>query len=163
MNAAKSHPAEPSAQNAYLDTHAARLLNSFRYWTGRDLLEGNPPPNARARELFHARFAVLSHDNAPDPILNYANRTGLRLFELGWDELIVMPSRLTAQAPEQAERALLLSQVSARGYISDYRGIRITKSSRRFIIERATVWNLVDENGTPYGQAAAFSEWRFFD
>lgn len=28
-----------------------------------------------------------------------------------------------------------------------------------FRIERATVWNLGDEQGEPRGQAAAFSEW----
>ena len=74
-----------------------------------------------------------------------------------------MPSRLTAQALEQDERARLLSQVSEQGYIGDYRGIRITKAGRRFLIERATVWNLLDESGAFYGQAATFSEWRFLD
>jgi hypothetical protein len=53
-----------------------------------------------------------------------------------------------------------LSEVSSRGYIDDYRGIRVAKSGRRFLIERATVWNLFDESGGPYGQAATFSEWR---
>jgi hypothetical protein len=160
---AKNQFGEPSAQNRYLDTHAARLLSSYRHWTGQDLLAGNFSPEELARELFHAPFAILSHDTEPDPILNYANKTALRLFELSWDELVAMPSRLTAQAPELAERARLLSEVSARGYISDYRGIRISKSGRRFLIERATVWNLIDDNGTVCGQAAALSEWHFLD
>ena len=99
-------------------------------------------------------------DTAPDPILNYANRTALQLFEVDWTELTAMPSRLTAEVPERAERARLLSEVSSRGYIDDYRGIRVAKSGRRFLIERATVWNLFDESGGPYGQAATFSEWR---
>jgi MEKHLA domain-containing protein len=118
---------------------------------------------AQARELFYAPFVVLSHNTAPDPILNYANESGLRLFDLSWDELTVMPSRLTAQAPEQAERSRLLAQVSKVGFIDDYKGIRIAKNGRKFAIERATVWNLLDEDGAPYGQAATFSEWQFLD
>jgi hypothetical protein len=159
----KSNFRAPSAQNRYLDGHVARLLASFRHWTGKDLIGPSPSPEAQARELFHAPFVILSHDTAPDPILNYANQTGLRLFGLSWDELITMPSHLTAQVLEQAERARLLSQVSARGYIDNYRGIRIAKGGRRFLIERATVWNLLDESGGLYGQAATFSEWRFLD
>ncbi len=165
MNAtkAKINLGAPSAQNRYLGAHAACLLTSFRHWTGKDLIGPSLSPEAQARELFNAPFAILSHDTAPDPVLNYANQTGLRLFGLNWDELITMPSRLTAQVLEQAERARLLSQVSARGYIDDYRGIRIAKSGRRFLVERATVWNLLDESGGFYGQAATFSEWRFLD
>ena len=137
------------------------MVTSFRHWTGKDLIGASLSLKDQARELFYAPFAILSHDTAPDPLLNYANQTGLRLFELSWDELITMPSRLTAQALEQGERARLLSQVSERGYIDDYQGIRITKDGRRFLIERATVWNLLDEGGGRYGQAATFSEWRF--
>ena len=152
---------EPSTQNRYLAAHVARLLSSFRHWVGKDLIAPGPSEEIQARELFYAPFAVLSHDTAVEPILNYANQTALRLFDLSWDELIVMPSRLTAQAPAQAERARLLARVSEQGFIDDYRGVRITKSGRRFLIERATVWNVLHENGTPYGQAATFSEWRF--
>lgn len=154
---------QPSALNRYLDGHVARLLASLRHWTGRDLVEPSLSPEEQARELFNAPFAVLSHDTATDPVLNYANRTGLQLFELRWEELTVMPSRLTAEAPDRAERARLLSEVFSRGYIDDYRGVRVAKNGRRFLIERATVWNLLDEFGAPYGQAASFSQWRYFD
>lgn len=165
MNSANSinNLVEPNPANRYLHAHVARLLISFRHWTGKDLIAPSLSPETRARALFHAPFAVLSHDTAPDPILNYANQTGLRLFGLNWGELITMPSRLTAQAPEQAERERLLSRVSDQGYIDDYRGIRVTGTGRRFLIERATVWNLLDEDGGLYGQAATFSEWQFLD
>jgi hypothetical protein len=155
--------AEPSGQNRYLDAHVARLLNSFRHWTGRELIGPHASREAPAKELFYAPFAVLSHDTGPEPILNYGNQTALRLFGLTWDEIIVMPSRLTAQAPAQAERAELLARVSKQGFTDDYRGVRITKSGRRFLLERATVWNLLDESGAFYGQAATFSEWTFLD
>ena len=139
------------------------MLASLRHWTGRNLVEPGLEPEDQARELFNAPFAVLSHDTATDPILNYANRISLQLFELSWEELTVMPSRLTAEAPARAERTRLLSEVSSRGYIDDYRGVRVAKNGRRFLIERATVWNLLDESGAPYGQAATFNEWHYLD
>jgi hypothetical protein len=114
-----------------------------------------------AELLFHAPFVVLSHNRAPDPILTYGNLAALELFELSWEQLTAMPSRLTAEAPVQAERAQLLAQVAAQGYIDDYAGIRVSRAGRRFRIHRATVWNLLGENGGPCGQAAMFSSWEY--
>ncbi len=156
-------PQEPSAGNDFLAAHAGRLIESLRRWTGRDLVDSALAPAEQARRLFHAPFVVLSHDRAPDPLLNYANLAGLRLFELTWDELIRLPSRQTAEPLHRDERAHLLAAVARRGYIDDYRGVRISSTGRRFRIERATVWNLVDENGAPCGQAATFSEWRYLE
>lgn len=113
--------------------------------------------------MFHAPFAVLSHDGANDPLLNYGNLAGLQLFELTWEELTATPSRQTAAAVHQDERARLLAAVSRLGFVDDYRGVRVAKSGRRFLIEKATVWNLLDEDGAPCGQAATFSAWRFLD
>jgi hypothetical protein len=161
MQTSPAHHDEPKRENDYLAPHVARLLSSLRRWTGRNLVDPGLSPEEQARSLFEAPFAVLSHDTAADPILNYANRAGLQLFELTWEELSAMPSRLTAEAPERSERTRLLAQVSAKGFIDDYSGIRVTKNGRRFVIERATVWNLSDESGAPYGQAATFSSWKF--
>ena len=153
----------PDAENHYLHAHVARLAESFKHWTGKDLVALSLSPEEQAHKLFYAPFVVLSHNTAADPILNYANEAGLRLFELTWSELIAMPSRLTAEMLARAERARLLLEVSRNGFIDDYRGVRVTRSGRRFLIERATVWNLFDRNGVPYGQAAMFGEWRFLD
>jgi hypothetical protein len=57
----------------------------------------------------------------------------------------------------------LLATVARQGFIDDYRGVRIAKSGGRFVIEQATVWNLLDENRAHYGQAATFSHWRYLD
>ena len=154
---------QPSEANDYLQVHVALLLGSLQHWTGRDLVDPQLPMAEQARRLFDAPFAVLSHNTEADPILNYANRTGLALFGLSWEELIRTPSRLTAEPIHRGARAALLAAVSRQGYIDDYRGVRISKSGRRFMIERATVWNLLDEKGAPYGQAAAFDTWRFLD
>jgi hypothetical protein len=37
--------------------------------------------------------------------------------------------------------------------------MRISSSGRRFWIERATVWNLLDADGVYRGQAATFADW----
>ena len=154
---------EPTEQNFYLQEHVSRLVVSFSHWTGKSLVETDVSPAEQARRLFYAPFVLLSHNAAPDPMLNYANREALTLFELTWEELITLPSRKTAEPSEREERERLLAMVSRQGYIDDYRGIRIAKSGRRFMIERATVWNLLDDNGGFYGQAAMFRQWRFLD
>ena len=92
----------PSVKNRYRAAHVARVLASLRRWTGRALAQPTLSPEEQAREMFHAPFVLLSHNTAPDPILNYANQTALRLFDLSWEELTVMPSRLTAGTPAQA-------------------------------------------------------------
>jgi predicted DNA-binding protein (UPF0251 family) len=55
----------------------------------------------------------------------------------------------------------LLAAVTARGFIDDYSGVRISQTGRRFRITRATVWNLISETGRPCGQAAMFDRWEF--
>ena len=83
--------------------------------------------------------------------------------ELTWEELVALPSRKTAEPSEQEQRERLLATVTRQGYIDDYRGVRITKSGRRFLIEQATVWNLLDQKGEYCGQAATFDHWRFLE
>jgi PAS domain-containing protein len=106
-----------------------------------------------------APFAVLAHNTAPDPVFVYANRTAQACFEYGRDEFISLPSRLSAEAPNREERQRLLDAVTRDGFISDYRGMRIAGSGRRFWIEGGTVWQLTDEAGKPRGQAALFTSW----
>lgn len=95
--------------------------------------------------------------------MTYANRAGMKLFELTWDELTVFPSRRTAEPAHQEARARLLATVARRGFIDDYQGVRITRSGRRFVIEQATVWNVFDARGGRCGQAATFSRWKFLN
>jgi hypothetical protein len=71
-----------------------------------------------------------------------------------------MPSRLTAEAPNRADRERLLAEVTARGFIDDYAGVRITSTGQRFLIQQATVWNLIDAAGQRRGQAATFQQWQ---
>jgi hypothetical protein len=148
---------EPNATNDFLLPHVLRLLESYRHWTGRDLLDATLSPVAQARALFEAPFALVSHNTDPDPIFNYANRTALDLFEMTWDEFTALPSRLSAEPIHRDERARLMAEVTAKGYIAHYSGIRISKTGKRFRIENAFVWNLLEEDGALYGQAALFT------
>lgn len=149
------------SQRPAVIVHSAVLARSHLKFTGRDLLPGLFNPLGLSRHLFEAPFILVSHGTEADPVLNYGNAAALKLWEMSWEELTRTPSRLTAEAPERTERARLLATVTAQGFIDDYSGIRISKSGRRFRIARATVWNLVTEQGGPCGQAATFSEWEF--
>ena len=150
----------PCPANRYRVEHTERLRRTFHALTGRNLIDPALASEAAADALFHAPFVVLSHNTDPDPLLTYGNRTALELFELTWEELIQMPSRLTAEAPDRAERARLLAQVAAQGFIDDYSSVRLSRTGQRFRIARATVWNLTDDQGRLCGQAATFREWR---
>ena len=92
-------------------------------------------------------------------MLNYGNAAALALWEMDWDTFTRTPSRLTAEPMHRDERARLLARTRDQGFVDDYSGIRISRSGRRFRIERAIVWNLVDAAGAPCGQAATFDQW----
>lgn len=136
------------------------ITGSFRRLTGRDLIDPVMGAAMGTKWLYNeAPFVVLAHDGSADPRFIYANRTAQACFEYTADELIGLPSRLSAEAPERSERQRLLDRVSRDGFIADYSGIRIAKSGRRFRIANAIVWQLIGEAGAHRGQAATFSEW----
>ncbi|MGB0720994.1 MAG: MEKHLA domain-containing protein [Gammaproteobacteria bacterium] len=150
---------EPAPDNAYQQAHACLLLRSFEALIGRPLLPIDVMPGDQPRALYEASFAVVSHDTGDDPVFNYANRTAQRLFEMSWSDFTALPSRLSAEAVNRAERARLLERVSRDGFIDDYSGVRIAASGARFRIEAATVWNVLDGEGRYRGQAAVFHRW----
>jgi PAS domain-containing protein len=137
------------------------LVGSYQRFVGQSLLPRGLNAEASARWLYaDAAFAVLAHNSAPDPIFTYGNQAAQRLFEYPWDELIALPSRLSAEAPEREERERFLERVRADGFVTGYSGVRITKSGARFRITNATVWQLVDDEGGHHGQAAALPQWQ---
>ncbi len=142
--------------------HSQLLLNSYRRWRGRDLIDPGGSLQVQAERLFSAPFVVVSHGTEADPILNYGNQCALRLWELEWEEFITIPSRLTADPMGREERVRFMAQVTEQGFIENYGGIRISKTGRRFRIENAVVWNLIDEQGAYCGQAATFVDWDLF-
>lgn len=149
-----------SSCNVYHDrlAHARLIVSSFLRVTGKHLIAPNITVDLDTA-LFEAEFCVLSHNDDPDPMFNYGNRAALELFELDWDELISLPSRLSAEPQRREERDRLLMEVAEKGYIDSYQGIRVSSSGKRFMVEKSIVWNLVDELGKFRGQAAVLYEW----
>ncbi len=135
------------------------LLDSYRHWIGRELLERIGGPESQSRALYEWSAAVVSHGMQADPKLNYGNQVALDLWEMTWAQLVDTPSRLTAEPVNRVERELMLEQARARGYIDNYRGVRISGSGKRFLVENALVWNVLNPMGEQIGQAATFSRW----
>lgn len=139
------------------------LLDSHALWLKRELIDRGGDIEARSERLFFAPFVVVSHLDSQDPILNYGNRQALDLWEMTWAEFTATPSRLTAEPVNRDERARTLRRVAAHGFVDDYKGVRISRTGRRFLVEGATVWNVLDGDGTRRGQAATFSHWTPLD
>lgn len=136
------------------------ILSSYRRLFGCDLVEARPGDD-EVQKLFDAPFVVLSALGplGTDHVFNYANRQALGLFEYAWDELMGKPSSASAEPAHRDERRRLLDEVGKHGFIENYSGIRISKTGRRFRIKKATVFNLLDKEGTYVGQSATFADW----
>lgn len=137
------------------------LAGSYARLLGRALVPNDISPSDAPEWLYEsAPFAVLAHNTAPDPVFIYGNKAAQRRFGYDWDEITRLPSRLSAEAPNREERQRFLERVQRLGYESGYRGVRITKSGERFMIEEATLWQLLDEDGKLHGQAVVIPRTR---
>ncbi|MGO4371137.1 MEKHLA domain-containing protein, partial [Paenibacillus sp. MCAF20] len=135
------------------EAHALLLMDSYLRWTGRELVDRESLSNvtSAADLLFQAPRVILSHGTEADPVLNFGNALALKLWEMEWDKLTSIPSRLTAESLEREERDRFFTMVTANGYVDDYTGVRISSSGRRFYMKQATVWNLIDAAGVYRG------------
>ena len=141
---------------------AAVLLQSHQRAFSRPLIASAQPGQSKrllCQNLFACGFPVLAHGTEQDPKLSYANAAALQLWDSHWNELIGMPSRLTAPNSERAERSSALAQAKRLDAVQNYRGIRISCKGRRFMINKARIWTLCDTKERVYGQAACFSDW----
>ncbi len=152
---------EPCPENGFCSGHANMLCRSHLALIARPLIETRGTAQEITKALYHAPFALLSHTADTDPVFNYANLAAQRLFGMSWSEITALPSRKSAEPLLRQERERLLERVSMQGYIDDYSGVRISRTGKRFLIEQARVWNLVDDAGRHCGQAAMFSNWRW--
>ncbi|HET9630258.1 MAG TPA: MEKHLA domain-containing protein [Novosphingobium sp.] len=137
-------------------TAIARIATSHLALTGTPLVA---PASDPVIALWQAPLAIVAHGTEADPLFFFASRLALARFATDPGHFIGMPSRFSAEAPLREERRALLERVSRDGFIADYAGVRIAADGSRFRIEQATVWNLVDPDGSVHGQAAAFSRW----
>lgn len=163
-------PGAPAAEPPWLSPtlleRLAALERGHQQAFGRPLLPTDRHGTARlrAQQLFASAEVVLAHDGAdpstdPGPRLIYANRAALRLWHRGWDAMVGMPSRLTAEPQERLARSQALVQAQRSGAIRDYGGVRIDSHGRRFQIQGARIWSLIAADGACCGQAAAFENW----
>jgi len=146
----------PSFRQPDTAARIALIAESFARLLGRPLVDIATDPVAA---LWEAPAVIVAHGTGPDPRFFFGNAAALARFESTAEAFIGMPSRLSAEAPLRAERQALLERVSRDGFITDYAGVRIAASGRRFRIEQAVVWNLIDAAGTVHGQAATFERW----
>jgi PAS domain-containing protein len=150
-------PTDESAAHECPIDRLALIAESFARLTGKSLVA--PAPDLRAA-LWHAPAVIVAHGIEPDPVFFYGNRAALDLFEMSFADFTRLPSRFSAEPMAREARAQLLARVSREGFIDDYRGVRVSASGKRFLIENAVVWNLTDSDGGLHGQAASFSRWR---
>lgn len=142
-----------------ISTLSRLIVQTHARWTGRELVDLSLTDEALASALWELDAVVVSHGTQADPVFQYGNRKALELFEMDWDRFTRMPSRLSAEPVHQTGRQRLLDEVRTHGYSEAYSGIRVSSSGKRFRIENATIWNLLDAQGVLHGQAACFSEW----
>lgn len=141
--------------------HVQDLLDSYKSLLHMELVDRVGGPLEQSRAAFELPAILVSHGTQADPVFNYANRAALETFEMSWDEFTRTPSRFSAEPVERAERERLMSEVRSSGCIRNYRGIRISKTGRRFQIDDATVWNVFGSDGVLRGQAAVLFKWHY--
>ena len=145
----------PSAANGWHGDFIARVVAAFVRVTGGDLVaEAGLDPAALGASAWDGRFALLTHDT--HAVLTYGNRFALDLWEMDWETLTRTPSRETAPHEDRAARAEIMAAVERDGFTRAYTGRRVSRTGKLFLIERATVFTLLDEKGAGFGTGAFF-------
>ena len=97
-------------QSADLETDAsffALLTESYARLVGAPLV----PPGKDANGFIAMRPSLCSRTGPThDPHFIYANKTAQDCFGYSWDEFLALPSRLSAETQDQAERQRLLDR-----------------------------------------------------
>ncbi len=138
------------------DPRLALIADSYARLLGQPLVDAQ---DDLADALWRAPRVIVAHGTEADPVFFYGNRLALQAFDMDFASFTRLPSRYSAEPLAREERARLLERVTRDGFIDDYAGVRISAGGRRFRIEQAVVWNLVDRAGRHHGQAATFSHW----
>lgn len=137
------------------------INESYRRFFGENLVPEYPDQEKFSEELYQSPLVILAHSNTKDPIFIYANQTAQNLWGYTWQEFLKLPSRLSAEPDMRGERQHFLDEVAANGFSSNYSGIRVDKTGRRFVIKNTKLWNLYGEDNRKLGQAACFDNWGY--
>lgn len=142
----------------FILAHTELLVSSYYHFFHERLTE-LASSAVMADKLYNADFALLSHDGAENPCFNYANKRAQELFEFSWHEFQGMPSKFSAEPDLREERENMLAMAAKNGFYRGYKGVRISKSGKRFFIDNCTIFNLIDEENNKVGQGAVFADW----
>ena len=115
------------------------------------------------KALYETDLIVLAHDGKSDPCFTYANKGAQSLWKINWQDFIGMPSKYSAEPDQRESRSKMLSETLEKGYYENYSGVRVSKEGKRFFIKKATIFNLIDDEGLRIGQAAVFNDWHYID
>lgn len=143
------------------DVFLEQLVRSYVESTGQPFpIEARVDQSLRAL-LQHAPFGLFAHTADPDPLFVLANNTAAREFGYPPEEMIGMPSRLSA-APgiDQEERARLFRALDRSGCFTGYHGRRVRRDGSVFWISDVTIWNIDGADGHRIGQAALIRSFR---
>ncbi len=139
------------------------ILTSHKSTFGYSLIQSNSleiSNHLASQRLYNLPIPVIAHDNQTDPYITYVNCLGLTLWCRRWEEMVGIPSRLTAPPDEQIERKSALSQALKQESLINYQAIRIDSNGHRFAISNGRIWSIFNQEGIRLGQAATFTNWR---
>jgi len=139
---------------------ATEILDSFRRCVGRELIGRSGDAAEDASRLFDLPLAVLAHDTAPQPLLDWANAAAAAAFDATPESLLGRLSSATAPPDATADRRQLFEALARDGFVTGYSGVRVSLTGRRFIIDDVTVFEVTDAAGRPAGHAAVIGSTR---
>jgi hypothetical protein len=133
-----------------------RIDRCYQQLSGKPL----PSPAGIAKRLWwlhqEAPYSLVAHGKGPDPHFIYANEYALRCFKYSREAFLQLPSRLSAASVDRPERQRMLNSLAANGIVSGYSGTRLTCQGEPFTIYDGVLWQLKDNEGLIWGQAALF-------
>ena len=137
------------------DTLIRQISDSFHWLSGWPLFA---PPGADFYKWLHeeAPYGILAHNTDADPHFIYANDHAVASFKYTADEILAVPSRLSASEQDRPERQRMLEIVLRDGIVYNYSGPRVDKYGHSFMIYDGIVWQLRNPDGRIWGQAALF-------
>ncbi len=138
------------------DTLIRQINDCYYRLSGQPLYA--PPTIADVDQWLHheAPYGILAHNADADPRFIYANRQALASFKYSPEEILAVPSRLSASEIDRPERQRMLEIVLRDGIVHNYSGPRVDKFGNSFQIYDGVVWQLRNPDGEVWGQAALF-------
>ncbi len=113
----------------------------------------------KGKALFNMRNPLIAHNHTKIPCLIYANAAALSLWNYEWNQMIGMPSHLTAPKNKRKQRQEILEKSLKLDKIIGYEGIRVDSNGKLFSIKNTKIWTILDKDNCVYGQAATFNNW----